>query len=174
MAASERMGQRRRAAAGALLAMALAGLVPLPALAQGAAAVTMTENAPEHYAFTPGGITVAAGTTVTWTDQSDAPHTVTSDTGAFGSSRLSQNQSFRFTFSQAGTFNYHCMIHPYMHGAITVTAGAASAATTSSAPQMPAQMPNTGAGGMAAPSGGAVAALIGGIGALLPALRRRR
>ena len=126
-----------------------------------------------HYAFAPGGLTVATGTTVTWTDKSDAPHTVTSDTGMFGSSQLSENQTFRFTFSQAGTYNYHFMVHSYMNGTITVTAGASTAANTASVSRAPAQMPNTGAGGMAAPSG-AIAALLGGLGALLAALRRRR
>lgn len=176
------MGQAARVAAGVTLAVALAAPLPLPAMAQGAAAVNMTEDAPDHYAFTPGGLTVATGTTVTWTDKSDAPHTVTSDTGMFGSSQLSENQTFRFTFSQAGTYNYHCMVHSYMHGTITVTAGASTAANvasasttgnTASASRTPAQMPNTGAGGMAAPSG-AIAALLGGLGALLAALRRRR
>jgi len=167
------MGQAARVAAGVALATALAAPLPIPAMAQGAAAVNMTEDAPEHYAFTPGGLTVATGTTVTWTDKSDAPHTVTSDTGMFGSSQLSENQTFRFTFSQAGTYNYHCMVHSYMHGTITVTAGASTAGNTASASRTPAQMPNTGAGGMAAPSG-AIAALLGGLGALLAALRRRR
>jgi pyruvate/2-oxoglutarate dehydrogenase complex dihydrolipoamide acyltransferase (E2) component len=146
----------------------------------------MTEVSPEHYAFLPSATTVPVGATVTWTDMSDAPHTVTSDSGAFGSGSLNQNQTFQFTFSKAGTYNYHCSIHSYMHGAITVTG--AAPATTAPAPasvssppvaaaapaQVPAQMPSTGAGGMSGTPGGAVAALLAGAGVVLAAWRRRR
>src|SRR6185437_4422350 len=88
----------------------------------------MTEDSPEHYAFVPGATTVPVGATVTWTDMSDAPHTVTSDSGAFGSGTLNPNQAFQFTFTKAGTYTYHCSIHSYMHGAITVTAAAPATA----------------------------------------------
>lgn len=171
---------------GLLLAATLSGPLALPAMAQGAAAVSMTEDSPEHYAFRPSATTVPVGATVTWTDMSDAPHTVTSDGGAFGSGSLTQNQTFQFTFSRAGTYNYHCSIHSYMHGAITVTAAvpapAAPAPVRVSPPpvaaaapsQVPAHMPSTGAGGMAGTPSGAVAALLAGVGAVLAAWRRRR
>jgi len=63
------------------------------------------------------------GTQVVWTNTSDAPHTVTSDTaGVFGSpANITQNQTFKFTFTTAGTFPYHCNVHPYMKATITVT-----------------------------------------------------
>jgi plastocyanin len=175
-----------RLGAGVVLAAALSGPLALPAMAQGAAAVSMTEDSPEHYAFLPSATTVPVGGTVTWTDMSDAPHTVTSDSGAFGSSPLNQNQTFAFTFSKAGTYTYHCSIHSYMHGTITVTAAAAAPAAApapasahlpqaaAAAPaQVPARMPSTGAGGMAGASGG-VAALLAGTAAVLAAWRRRR
>ena len=74
------------------------------------------------YAFQPSTLTIKKGTQVIWTNASDAPHTVTSDTGAFSpSSTLSQNQTFMMTFSTAGTFAYHCTIHTYMKATITVT-----------------------------------------------------
>jgi plastocyanin len=181
--------QGGRIGVGILLAAALSGPLSLPAMAQGTTAVSMTEDSPEHYAFVPGATTVPVGATVTWTDMSDASHTVTSDTGAFGSSTLNPNQAFRFTFTQAGTYNYHCSIHSYMHGAITVTAAAPATAapappsvpaptSPSTAPsvtpaQVPARMPSTGAGGMAGASSIVGEALFAGA-ALLAALRRRR
>ena len=75
------------------------------------------------YSFTPATLSIKAGTQVKWVNTSDAPHTVTSDTaGVFGSpGNLTQNQTFTFTFSKAGTFPYHCNIHPYMKATITVT-----------------------------------------------------
>ena len=75
------------------------------------------------YSFTPATLSIKAGTQVKWLNTSDASHTVTSDTpGVFGSpGNLTQNQTFTFTFSKAGTFPYHCSIHPYMKAKITVT-----------------------------------------------------
>jgi len=75
------------------------------------------------YSFQPGTLSIKAGTQVEWLNTSDAAHTVTSDTaGVFGSpGNLTQNQTFKFTFTSAGTFPYHCNIHPYMKATITVT-----------------------------------------------------
>jgi plastocyanin len=75
------------------------------------------------YSFSPAALTITKGTTVEWTNMSDAPHTVTGDTNAFSTtSNLTQNQTFMFTFNTAGTFAYHCNIHTYMKATITVTA----------------------------------------------------
>ena len=74
--------------------------------------------------FTLAALTVPAGTRVTWTNQDTAPHTVTSDTGAFDSgiaTSLSNGATFSFTFATAGSFAYHCEIHPSMKATITVT-----------------------------------------------------
>lgn len=62
-----------------------------------------------------------AGTKVTWTNNDGAPHTVTSDSGAFGSQTLNQGNTFSFTFTSAGTFPYHCAFHPGMKGTVIVT-----------------------------------------------------
>jgi plastocyanin len=76
----------------------------------------------EKYMFDPATLTVKKGTQVVWTNMSDAPHTVTSDNATFNtSSNLSENQTFMFTFNTAGTFTYHCNIHPYMKATIMVT-----------------------------------------------------
>ncbi len=85
--------------------------------------VKIVENEDTHkYAFMPATLTVKVGTEVVWTNISDAPHTVTSDTGAFNTpSNLMMNQTFMMIFSQVGTFKYHCNIHAYMMGTIMVT-----------------------------------------------------
>lgn len=84
-----------------------------------------------NFSFQPGTVTISQGTTVAWTNQDTAPHTATSDTGAFDTGRLSQGQSGSITFNQAGTFPYHCSVHPNMHGTVIVQAAAVTAAPTS-------------------------------------------
>jgi plastocyanin len=74
------------------------------------------------YYFQPATITVSKGSKIVWTNNSDAPHTVTSDTNAFAaSSNLMQNQTFSMVMNTSGTFAYHCDIHPYMQAKIVVT-----------------------------------------------------
>jgi plastocyanin len=74
------------------------------------------------YSFDPATLTIKKGTQVVWTNASDEPHTVTSDTGTFNTqSQITEHQTFTFTFTTAGTFDYHCDIHPYMKATITVT-----------------------------------------------------
>ncbi|MDQ6662755.1 MAG: cupredoxin domain-containing protein [Chloroflexota bacterium] len=74
------------------------------------------------YSFEPATLTITKGTQITWTNASDAPHMVTSDTGAFNTpDNLTGNKTFTMVFNTAGTFNYHCDIHPYMKATITVT-----------------------------------------------------
>lgn len=76
----------------------------------------------EMYSFQPSTLTIKKGTQVIWTNVSDAPHTVTSDTGAFNTpSSLAEHKTFMMTFTTAGTFSYHCSIHPYMKATIIVT-----------------------------------------------------
>jgi plastocyanin len=74
------------------------------------------------YAFTPGNLTVKIGTTVTWTNKDNTAHTVTSDDGKFTSSgNLNSGDTYQYTFNTAGTFPYHCTIHPSMTATVTVT-----------------------------------------------------
>lgn len=77
----------------------------------------------DKYGFEPTMLSVTVGTKVVWTNASDAPHTVASDTGSIlASSTISPSGgTFSFTFTQAGTYTYHCTIHPYMKGTIVVT-----------------------------------------------------
>ncbi len=84
----------------------------------------------QNFAFSPRTLTIAPGTTVVWTQQDSAPHTVTSDTGAWtASADLHAGQTFSHTFTTAGTFAYHCAVHPNMTATITVASHGASGAS---------------------------------------------
>jgi len=74
-----------------------------------------------NFAFGPQVITVKAGTTVHWTNRDTEAHTVTSNTGAFGSPVLQPGASYSFTFAKPGTYHYHCSIHPFMTGMVMVS-----------------------------------------------------
>ncbi len=74
-----------------------------------------------NFAFSQKEITVKAGTTVTWTNNDSAPHTVTSDSGSeLSSASLAKGQSYSHTFTQPGTYAYHCSVHPQMAGKVAV------------------------------------------------------
>ncbi len=73
-----------------------------------------------NFTFAPAEIAVAPGTTVTWTNHDDIPHTVTSSDGAFKSRALDTDESFSFTFARSGSHQYFCSLHPHMVGAVTV------------------------------------------------------
>jgi plastocyanin len=77
----------------------------------------------KDYAYTPNPISVASGTTVTWTNLDSDPHTVTgSGHGSdIKSANLAKGQSYSYTFSHSGTFAYFCAIHPNMKGTVTVS-----------------------------------------------------
>jgi plastocyanin len=76
----------------------------------------------DDFAFGPGTLTVPRGTKVTWTNKDDEPHTVTSDSDpkTLKSPALDTDESFSFTFNEAGTFKYFCSIHPRMQGTVIV------------------------------------------------------
>jgi plastocyanin len=74
----------------------------------------------KNFAFDPPTLTVPVGTTVTWTNNDSTAHTATADDGSFQSGHIDPGQTFSFTFNTAGTFNYHCEIHPNMTASITV------------------------------------------------------
>ena len=119
----------------AMVALAGAGRGALAApQAQGGNTVQIID-----FDFNPKTVTVPVGTTVTWTNTGQAPHTATSTTGAFDTGRLNNGQSNSVTFSQAGTFQYVCSFHENMTGAVVVQAAQATAApaaaTAAPAPQ---------------------------------------
>jgi plastocyanin len=65
---------------------------------------------------------VKPGTTVTWTNADDIPHTVTSNSGVFKSKVLDSGDKFSFTFAKVGQFGYFCSLHPHMTGIVIVKA----------------------------------------------------
>ena len=74
----------------------------------------------QGYAFSPSSITINVGDTIVWTNYDSASHTVTSNDGLFDSGGISTGNTFSFTFTSAGTFNYYCTPHPGMTGSVTV------------------------------------------------------
>jgi plastocyanin len=74
----------------------------------------------QNMAFTPSTLTVPVNTTVTWTNKDPMAHTVTSNSGLFSSGNVNPNATYSFQFTTAGTYPYHCTIHPYMTGTIIV------------------------------------------------------
>ena len=88
-----------------------------PAAAQSA---TMVHIA--NFTFSPPALAVKAGTTVTWVNADDIPHTVVSTSGAFKSKVLDTGDRFSFTFAKTGQFGYFCSLHPHMTGMIVVKA----------------------------------------------------
>lgn len=81
---------------------------------------TSVEAEISGFTFVPDPITIPVGTSVTWTNQDSAAHTVTSETGLFDSGRLALNASLSHSFTERGTFSYFCTIHPYMKGKVIV------------------------------------------------------
>ncbi len=74
----------------------------------------------DNFSFTPQTLTVRVGTTVTWVNKDDVPHTVTSDHKTFKSRALDTDEKFSYTFSAPGTNSYFCSVHPHMTGQIIV------------------------------------------------------
>ena len=74
----------------------------------------------DNFTFAPSTLTVKAGTTVRWLNEDDIPHTVASSTRAFKSKALDTDDSFSFTFNDAGAYEYFCSLHPHMKGTIVV------------------------------------------------------
>ncbi len=112
--------------AAALAVAVFAGAAALPAASARAAEI---EVKIDNFAFAPQRIAVKAGTTVTWINADDAPHTVVSTTKLFKSSALDTTDKFSFTFATPGTYEYFCSLHPHMTGTVVVeTAAAGSAA----------------------------------------------
>jgi plastocyanin len=114
----------RIAAALAVAAFALATTLPA-ASARAAETEVKIEVKIDNFAFAPQRIVVQAGTTVTWTNADDAPHTVVATTKLFKSSALDTTDKFSFTFATPGTYEYFCSLHPHMTGTVVVEAAAA-------------------------------------------------
>jgi plastocyanin len=106
----------RRTVLRVALAVALAAAGAIPALAEGAEAKVTIDN----FTFAPAEITVSVGSTVTWENRDDIPHTVVEKNKLFRSKALDTGDSYSFTFASAGTYDYFCGLHPHMVGKIIV------------------------------------------------------
>lgn len=73
------------------------------------------------FTFSPKTLKIKVGTTVTWKNLTMAPHTSTSDTGVWDSGIIQPGGKFSFKFTTAGTFTYHCNVHPFMMAKIIVS-----------------------------------------------------
>lgn len=111
------------------------------------------------FLFSPGTITIHVGDTIVWSNNGPSPHTATANNGSFDTGVLSKSKSASVTFHTPGTFDYHCTIHPFMHGAVIVLAASkttpsstrttpssttpSSSSTPSSGPGTPSSGPST-------------------------------
>ena len=113
------MTKRSMAGVWTAVVLTLAGGVlrgkPIAQAAHGAQQVVV-----DNFSFAPVAITVAVGTTVTWTNHDDIPHNVVSPEQKFKSSVLDTDETFSHTFDAAGTYKYYCSIHPRMTGQVVV------------------------------------------------------
>jgi plastocyanin len=75
----------------------------------------------QNFAFHPATVNAKAGQKVTWSNDDSTTHTVTADDGSFDSGNLSPGKSFSTTLAKSGTVKYHCSIHPFMHGTVSVS-----------------------------------------------------
>jgi plastocyanin len=111
---------------GAAVGSVLAGGVLFARAQTTAAAAVGIDN----FTFNPQAVTVKAGTTVTWTNKDDIPHGIAATNNAFKRSQaLDTDDSFSFTFTTPGTYQYFCYIHPHMTGTIVVEATTGSNTT---------------------------------------------
>ncbi len=74
----------------------------------------------DNFSFTPQSLTIRAGTTVTWTNMDDVPHTVVSTAKSFRSGVLDSDDRFSYTFKSPGTYDYYCSVHPHMTAKVIV------------------------------------------------------
>ena len=99
-----------------LSTLVLAGPAAHTSVAAGSGAVNITD-----FTYKPATITVPVGSVVTWTNQGNEPHTVTSDSGAWDSGTIQPTRTFSVIFNTPGSFAYHCVFHSIMHGTVIVT-----------------------------------------------------
>jgi plastocyanin len=100
------------------IALLVAGSPSVKASDQPSAA--STEVKIDNFVFGPQTITVPVGSTVTWTNKDDIPHTTVSTDGVFKSKVMDTDEKFSFQFTKAGTYSYFCSVHPKMTGKVVV------------------------------------------------------
>lgn len=113
-------------ALGAALCLAITAgtalAAPIGKPAAPAAAMSTPVVKIDNFTFNAASITVKVGTTVTWINGDDIPHTVVAKDKSFKSQVLDTGDRFTFTFAKAGQFDYYCSIHPHMTGRVIVQA----------------------------------------------------
>jgi plastocyanin len=102
-------------------ALGFAALLAIAGLAPSAHAEEPTVKI-DNFTFNPPSLTVTAGTTVSWRNEDDIPHTVASATKVFKSKALDTDDSYTFTFTTPGVYQYFCSLHPHMTGKVVVEA----------------------------------------------------
>jgi len=95
----------------------LVAAAPMAARSSAASAVSVDIR---EFTFAPATLTVPVGTTVTWINHDEEPHTVTSTTGTFHSVCLGNEEAFTETFTDRGTYQYFCALHPHMKATVIV------------------------------------------------------
>jgi plastocyanin len=107
----------RRLAIALALAAPTLGIISLEARSAAPAASAIQIK---NFAFAPQVLTVKPGTTVTWVNSDEDPHTVTANDKSFHSAALDTDDKFSFTFSKPGEYGYFCSLHPHMTAKIVV------------------------------------------------------
>ena len=102
---------------GFVILAAVVGWTPAQAGAPGPAG---SQVAIEHFKFGQPTLSVPVGTTVTWVNRDEEPHTVTSTAGAFASPGLDNGERFTYRFDTPGTYVYYCAFHPHMRAQVVV------------------------------------------------------
>jgi len=103
-------------------ALGVVALTSAPASAAAPVAAGPTVRI-DNFVFGPQALTVTPGTTVTWINQDDIPHTVVAGDRSFKSKVLDTDERFSFTFTKTGEYGYFCSLHPHMVGKVIVKAG---------------------------------------------------
>ena len=100
--------------------LALATVLAASLLGGEALAVTSPTIGIKEFKYTPATVTLPVGTTVTWINRDEEPHTVTAASGAFSSAGLVHDDTFTQTFTKPGTYTYFCALHPHMKATVEV------------------------------------------------------
>lgn len=114
--AATRFSPSRTLVIAMLLGPTFGAMLALAAVAQDATNVITIDN----FTFSPKELTVAVGTTVKWVNHDDIPHLVVENNKTFRSKALDTDDSYSYTFTSAGTFDYFCGLHPHMVGQVIV------------------------------------------------------
>jgi amicyanin len=105
-----------------ILMLAVASVASVTGTVQAADKASTVQVSIFNYKFDAETVTVPVGTTVTWTNKDEIPHTVASSDQAFPASPgLDTGDTYSYTFTKPGTYSYYCTLHPFMKGKVVVT-----------------------------------------------------